>query len=405
MATVQAAPDYDPELVALARELLSGLDDFTEVVVAQIRVRVPSYSGAGNVAVADTSRWVRAHVESVLRSFVSSGPPDVSVAQAAGRERGEKGVPLPAVMAAFRVGFREIWDHLLERARSGGRVTSDALVEAASQIWAAHDTLAQAMADAYHDAVLGEMLRTEQERSALVGVLLEGRITDELTSWDAADLLRLSGQGPFVVVAAEVAQLAHEAIPGAEIRLRLSGMSSAWRLLPDLHVGIVRLTSEVQVRKLTGELGTTARGRVGISPVYHRLNETAVALRLARMALVTAAPGTAQIRVFDEHPLSVAAVNASDAMDRIVRTVLGPVLDLPTEDRAVLLTTLAAWRDNAGSTEAAAKQLFCHPNTVRLRLHPLERLTGRLLSDPRSAAETLLALETVESNPRLAEGH
>jgi hypothetical protein len=404
MASVQIAPDCTPELVTLAEELLTGLDDFTALVVAKIRLRVPYYTGAEHLALADTTRWVGANVESVLQSFVSLGLPDVSAAQATGRERGEQGVPLPIVMAAYRVGFHEIWNQLLDRARSGGRVTSDALVDAASQIWTAHDTFSQAMADAYRDAVFGEMLRTEQERSALVGVLLEGRITDELTSWDAADLLRLSGQGPFIVVAAEVVQLAQEAIPGAETRLRLKGMSSAWRLLPDLHVGIVRLTSEAQVPRLTEELAKTARSRVGISPVYPRLNETAVALRLARMALATAAPGTVGVRVFDEHPLSVAAVNASPAMDRIVRTVLGPVLDLPDEDQAVLLTTLAAWRDNGGSTESTAKQLFCHPNTVRLRLRRLEGLTGRLLSDPRAAAETLLALEGVEANPRFAAG-
>ncbi|SEQ40882.1 PucR family transcriptional regulator [Microlunatus flavus] len=403
MAQVQLAPDPAPELVELARELLSGVDDFTELVVEQIRLRVPYYGGPEHLALGDTNRWVGANVESVLRSFVFEGPPDVAAARATGRERGEQGVPLPIVMAAYRVGFHEIWTRLLERARSGG-VTSDALVEAASQIWSAHDTFSQAMADGYRHAVFGEMLRTEQERSALVGVLLEGRISDELTSWDAADLLRLPGQGPFVVVAAEVAELAKEAVPGAETRLRLSGMSSAWRLLPDLHVGIVRLTDEAQVHRLSDELAKTARGRVGISPAYPRLNDTAVALRLARMALATAAPGEVQVRVFDEHPLGVAAVNASAAMDRIVRTVLGPVLDLPGEDRAVLLSTLAAWRDNGGSTESTSKQLFCHPNTVRLRLRRLEGLTGRLLGDPRAAAETLLALESVEANPPLPDG-
>ncbi|MGI3781704.1 MAG: hypothetical protein ACRYG2_13100 [Janthinobacterium lividum] len=41
---------------------------------------------------------------------------------------------------------------------------------------------------------------------------------------------------------------------------------------------------------------------------------------------------------------------------------------------------------------------------MRLRLRRLESLTGRLLSDPRAAAETLLALESVEANRRLADG-
>jgi DNA-binding PucR family transcriptional regulator len=75
-----------------------------------------------------------------------------------------------------------------------------------------------------------------------------------------------------------------------------------------------------------------------------------------------------------------------------------PFFALAQDERSLLLATLAAWRDNGGSTEAIARQMFCHPNTVRLRLRRLESFTGRRLTDPLAAAEVLLALEAVQQS-------
>jgi hypothetical protein len=55
---------------------------------------------------------------------------------------------------------------------------------------------AEAMAAAYRDTVMTEMLRGERERSALVTAILEGRVIDEATLWDAADVLKLPSHGP-----------------------------------------------------------------------------------------------------------------------------------------------------------------------------------------------------------------
>jgi DNA-binding PucR family transcriptional regulator len=96
---------------------------------------------------------------------------------------------------------------------------------------------------------------------------------------------------------------------------------------------------------------------------------------------------------FDDFPLAVAAVSAPDLMQRVAQTVLGPVLTLPAEQRDLLLQTLAAWRDNGGSAAATARQMFCHPNTIRHRLRRVEASTGRSLADPRATAELFIALE------------
>ncbi len=81
-------------------------------------------------------------------------------------------------------------------------------------------------------------------------------------------------------------------------------------------------------------------------------------------------------------------------MDRIAANVLGPLDDLPDHEREALLDTLEAWFDHGGSAERAAQQLYVHPNTVRQRLRKLEHRTGRLVTDPRAAAELCIALES-----------
>ena len=51
------------------------------------------------------------------------------------------------------------------------------------------------------------------------------------------------------------------------------------------------------------------------------------------------------------------------------------------------------WVENDGSIRTVGELLFCHPNTVRYRLHRIERRTGRSLSRPRDVAELCLAFE------------
>jgi hypothetical protein len=382
-----------PGLVELSGQLLAVLDEFSAHIAGQIRERVPFYAGDSIVSPEDLRLSCRANAEFVLHSMRDDRDADISAAQQTGRRRAVQGVPLPSVMSAFRIMFSLIWTRLVDQARDTRTVSSDVLVDAASGIWAVHDTFAEEMASAYREAAMAQALRDERERSALVAALLEGRALQDATVWEIADLLRLPRQGPFVVVAAESPQIGSEALPHVETGLRVRGIDSAWRLLPEMHIGVVRLPNEPDRRQLAEVLSGLAQRRVGVSPPYQRLTETATALRLARIAVDAARPGGQGVSFFDDHPLAVAAVSAPDAMQRVCRTVLGTVLDLPAEQSAILLETLTAWLDNAGSAESAARQMYCHPNTVRQRLRKLESCTGRSLADPRAAAELALALQ------------
>ena len=103
--------------------------------------------------------------------------------------------------------------------------------------------------------------------------------------------------------------------------------------------------------------------------------------------------GSADVTVFDRAPIAVLAASAPDVMAEVAEVVLGSLNRLPDEDRAVLVGTLRTWLTCGGSVDAAAKTLFCHPNTVRYRLNRVTEHTGRSLTDPQAVTELALALQ------------
>jgi len=100
------------------------------------------------------------------------------------------------------------------------------------------------------------------------------------------------------------------------------------------------------------------------------------------------------VRRFNVAPLAILLASTPKRSAELVQAVLGPVLDLPADDRAATLDTLTAWYAARGSTSATAQRLFLHRNSVRYRLRRFEELTGRDLTDPADAAEVYVALES-----------
>jgi hypothetical protein len=326
---------------------------------------------------------------------------DVSTAEHTGSTRALAGVPLPAVMTAYRIGFRVMWEEALAAARTA-RIPTESVLDASARVFLAQDTFTQAMASAYRQQLTAQILEQEEERSALVEALLSRRITDTQSLWEAADLLRLPTSGPYVVVAAELLAIGKPGLPAIENRLSTRDIRSAWRLMPDLQVGIVHLrgpAAPAALANLVEVLRQGATARVGISPPFHELAGTSDALRFARLAVTGKPLANSLVAVFDESPLAVAAVSAPEVMAKIRSSVLGPLNTLPAEERTILLDTFGAWVAAGGSANDTAAKIFCHPNTVRHRLHRIEELTGRSLSQPRDTAELCLAFEVGQRLP------
>src|SRR5258707_4280764 len=94
-----------------------------------------------------------------------------------GRQRAKAGVPLTAVMTAYRVAARYLWDCLAGTAARSS-VPAEVTLRAASEMWLVLDTFTQEMAEGYREEITFQALGREQERSARVQALLDGRLPE-----------------------------------------------------------------------------------------------------------------------------------------------------------------------------------------------------------------------------------
>jgi hypothetical protein len=255
------------------------------------------------------------------------------------------------------------------------------------------ELIATALVAGYRDEQKRQLLAEASHRSNLVDALLEGRVFDEWSLRDVAGCLRLPITGPFVGVAAHIPAWGDEPLPGIESKLRSLDIFSAWRLLPDVQVGIVHVKSDQKLDVVIGLMSRMTTVRVGVSAAFKDLRETPRALHVARVMLRGPTDSTSSVAVFDGSILATAAVSAPAAMVKTVGAVLDGFGDLPDADREMLFETFRVWRDNDASMRSAAEVLVCHPNTVRHRLRRIEKHTGRSLSRPRDVAELCLAFE------------
>jgi PucR C-terminal helix-turn-helix domain/GAF domain/GGDEF-like domain len=254
------------------------------------------------------------------------------------------------------------------------------------------ELVASALVAGYRDEQKRQMLGATQ-RPLLIDSLLEGRVLDHWSLWEVASNLRLPSNGPFVVIAADVSAGGTEALPDIESKLRSLDVHSAWRLLPELQVGIVHVASEQHLDKVVALVSRIVAARAGVSARFDDLRDTPQALHFAKVSLRGRADRTCQVAVFDGSILATAAVSAPEVMVKSAGTALDGFSDLPDDERETLFDTFRQWQETDASVDAAAERLICHPNTVRNRLRRIEKHTGRSLSRPRDVAELCLAFE------------
>jgi PucR C-terminal helix-turn-helix domain/GGDEF-like domain/GAF domain len=255
------------------------------------------------------------------------------------------------------------------------------------------ELVASVVVAGYRDEQKRQLLGDVSQRPFLVDSLLEGRTVDRWSLWEAASGLRLPANGPFVVIAAEVPAVGSEALPAVESKLRGREVYSAWRLQPDMQVGIVHVNSERQLDEILGLVSRLATDRVGVSACFDDLRDTPRALHFAKVMLRGRPHNASPVAVFDGSILATAAVAAPEVMLKSIGDALKGFDDLPDGERKTLCETFRVWQDNDASVRRTAEVLFCHPNTVRHRLRRIEKLTGRSLTRPRDVAELCLAFE------------
>lgn len=384
--------EVDPQVRELSRLLLPDADALGARIGERIRAEVPWYAENQVLTAAEVDRNCADNVRYVLGILAGETGAEHDAPRITGIDRAGRGAPYAAVLQAFRVGGRFLWEVLVERAEPEAR---ELLLRSAADIWAVSDELAARVSDAFRGALAERARRDGQTRSVLVGTLLDGEGAHTEQLWETADALDLRSGTDFVIVSAHCSAPGVEALPDIERALRKMNVTSAWRLVNDHQDGLVVLRFGFDHRQLKEFLEGKATSRVGISAPFQRLEEAAEAKRSARVASVAMAPDAIGVLASDDDPLAILLASVPDQAAHLARALLSPVLDLPVDDSAVLLETARQWLAERGSTSTAARLLHIHRNTVGYRLRRVEELTGLDLADPSDTARLHVALEAV----------
>jgi hypothetical protein len=387
-------PEVAARLADLAPRLFGELDAMTDRMVEVLRTD-PGYRELLHRRAPEFRAAVRANLElgiaSLIGAAAGNGRACLAGARDVGSRRAAQGIPLEAVLRAYRLGGQVTWEALLVVSRISGPEHDALLLEVAGSVWRTNDAECAAVVEGY---------REEQRRLAgldhvtcqqVLDGLLAGRGGDPAFVRTASELLAVPLQGPFVAVVALDGSDGEPGLDPPGPALLRRGLRSVWGRRGGAQVGVVSL-GETPLADVVTWLRVRARGPVGVSAVVGDTAAVGSAYRLAETAARTLPADASQVATIDERLPEALLANSPEISTRLVAQSLGGLLDLPDEERDVLLDTLAALLSSDGSPTRAADELYCHRNTVMYRLRRIESATGRKLTDPRSRLLWQLAL-------------
>ena len=232
------------QVAEIAEALYRRTDELAPVLARAITQEVRLYQTTRAVPFGVIVNGCAGNIRPIFSAIAADSTFDPTAAAELGIQRAGDGVPLTSLMEAYRVGFRCVWDAVMTESAVHNHVNGEALRVLTAKVSAAQDIYTDAMVAAYRNEQARRMFDDESERSVLIDSVLRGRLFEQWSVWEAADYLRLPADGPYVVVAAEVAAIGTEALPEVESKLRSMDVYSAWRMLPDLQVGIVHVKTD-----------------------------------------------------------------------------------------------------------------------------------------------------------------
>ncbi|MFI9611853.1 helix-turn-helix domain-containing protein [Streptomyces sp. NPDC052023] len=370
-----------------ARVLLADLPELTDRLVAVLQDHEPAYRAAMENDPGTTWQEVQRSLRHSVASLLDPrGTRDAArrCTWRIGATRAEQGLPLDALLHAFRLGGSLVWQGLVEETSRTAPEDVRLLVHVASDIWNFVDEHCTLVADAYRQTERQLTWRRENRVRLLTAALLDGaaRIADLP---EAARALELPEQGRYVVVA--VAGGTAEGCADARSAAAPEGVRVHWHTDVEVDYGIVLLAED----DFPGPPEPRPGVRIGVGGTVEGLAAVGDARRQADTALRICPEEGGTIRLAAHLPAAL-VISGPELGTALAEQVLGPLSRLEPADRDVLLDTLTAWLDCDGSAQRAGRRLYCHRNTVLNRIRRFEQLTGRSLSRPRDLVEISLAL-------------
>ncbi|MEY9846666.1 PucR family transcriptional regulator [Streptacidiphilus sp. MAP5-3] len=405
-------------LRTVAARVIDRMPELSARTIELIVSHERAYQSGGRVPLSMLTESVDANMRSILEALAGAARPEadeLAPARTTGRHRAQQGVPLECVLRAYRLATRVILHAMMAEVRGRPYDELEAFLDVTTAVTDMVDRHSQAVVDGYRRTEAELRHRDTQRRQAMFDALLEGRGSDPRTAAEALDALDLPTTGRYAVIVAAFDVAAQHTFSAARDALAAYGFSAAWRSRSDREIGLVSLAdgsptdrsardrspadrspaADASLARLLTTLRRAPLGRVGVSDAFDRVRDLPDAHRWADLAARTIPPGEAEVAWIAER-LPEALLVASPALaERLAQDTFGGVLDLPPEERDLLLSTLAEWFAHGRSSARAAPGLYCHRNTVVHRLHRVEHLSGGSLEDPRFLLHCQLGLLTL----------
>jgi hypothetical protein len=400
-----------PDVRDIAESQLTRLPAYAEELAELLAEREESYRRVNQIAPQRLRAACAANLDAAFTAFMEGGEPPLAAIERTFREQAELGISLPSALRALRISGTFVFEAAMARIGKVRVVAPDTMLAVSARLWEVIDVFSQVLTDVYRDLDEQAAAGGDQVRHATLEAVLSGRLGDPAELEDAAQVLGIPARGTYVVLVAD-------RMAGAGVVLGGTGWPCVWLRDTDTEIGLVLIPPATHPhtpppyhpapgtpkQDLAGlrELFAGAPVAVGVSQPVNGLGAVPAALRRARIARRGLAPGATGLFVFGERPVSTLVAGSMDLARELAAGVLQGVLTLPVHEREVLLETLAAWFEGAGSAREAGARLQVHPNTVRYRIRRVQELTARDLTDPRSVAELYAALEAVRLDPARA---
>jgi PucR C-terminal helix-turn-helix domain/GGDEF-like domain len=394
--------------LAVLDRMEADADAIARRMARAAREEVEEYAAVTDPAfAAEVLEHAAEHVKAFVRAGRLGRPPEgeeLAFVRARGAERARELMPLDALLEAYLIGQRTVWESIVTT--SGD--TPDGL-RTAQELTALTFRYTHAISVAVADAYMRESndLATEAERSRrdLLDRLLSGREPGPEEA-RRAEALGLRSHGEHVVVVA-VGERADDDTARVVVRALIRADPERPFVVPR-HDEVVAILP-VYVRRGAAEIraaleraaevllrGQRVRLRAGVSSVCEGLSELGRGYGEAARALRHAGDDAAVVALQD---IALVDYLASEADETARRLVPAGARRLAEEDRAhagALVETLRAYADCDLNVARTAKRLTVHPNTVHYRLGRISDLTGR---DPRrfdDLSELLTALRLLD---------
>jgi PucR C-terminal helix-turn-helix domain/GGDEF-like domain len=358
--------DWEP-LSRLCRAVAEDLPDLAATITARIRAEHPIYEPLPRN---EHLGFIEEQTKQLLAGLAGRRlptPEQAATARKLGSRRARQGLPVEILLDGFHIGYREVWNTLLNKANTLDPESVPRLIDLVNLMWSWLRLTSGASADAHSETLRSQQAVQINLTHRFLRILRGG----ETHSDEAAHLARalsFDPDGIFQAFCVPATSSPEEDVGRLQQRLAV-------------HRGTVQIANQGTVTVIVCQ---DMPSDAIIDTVHQHRPQLPIGVGLSRRGLA----GAAASIVDAERTLAVAAHGGGAADFRhewlfatllTHRHQLAPLLqagqggDAPP---AHLVAAVRAYAENGFSVAAAARALHVHPNTVTYRLERWHQLTG-----------------------------